>query len=79
MFAHVIVRQIGMISLYAVVEYRDDDVFAGVSFLPGRTHIHVETVQGAAVLKRNTKTNYVPMDLRRALRVRTVPRNVKWV
>lgn len=49
-FSHVIVRQIGVICLDAVVEYGDHDVFAGVTFLPGRTHIHVETVQGSAVL-----------------------------
>lgn len=50
-FAHVIVCQIGMIRLYTVVKYRDDNVFAGVSFLPSRAHIHVETVQRAAILK----------------------------
>lgn len=55
MSAHVIVRQIGMIGLYTVVKYRDDNVFAGVSFLPGRTHIHVETVQRATVLKNKKK------------------------
>lgn len=43
-FAHVIVCQIGMIGLYTVVKYWDDNVFASIPFLPSRTHIHVETV-----------------------------------
>lgn len=50
-FAHVIVCQIGMIGLYTVVKYWDDYVFAGIPFLPSRTHIHVETVQSTTILK----------------------------
>lgn len=36
--------------LYAIVEYGDNNAFAGVAFLPGGPDIHIETIFGATIL-----------------------------
>lgn len=49
---YIILVQVWMVSLNAIVEDGYDDSFSCVPLLPCGSNVHVETVFGAAILKR---------------------------
>lgn len=49
---YIILVQVRMVALDSVVEDGHDDSFSCVSLLPCGSNVHVETVLGAAILKR---------------------------
>lgn len=54
---YIIFIQIRMVPLNSIVENGHDDSFSCISLLPCGTHVHVETVFGATILKNVQKTD----------------------
>lgn len=48
---YIILIQVGVVALNAIVENGHDDSLSCVALLPCGSHVHVETVLGAAILE----------------------------